>query len=124
MIVRISGEGQFRLPDEDAERLNELDNRAVAAVEQGDEAGFRELWTQMLELVARDGNALDDDELVESDVIMPPRDITFARGPGRVHRRGPDPGLTVAWSRLERDLPEREPARSPPRTAARRPAAP
>ena len=29
VIVRISGEGQFRLPDEDADRLNELDNRAV-----------------------------------------------------------------------------------------------
>ena len=37
MIVRISGEGQFRLPDEDADRLNELDNEAVAAVEAGDE---------------------------------------------------------------------------------------
>ena len=72
MIVRISGEGQFRLPDEDADRLNELDNRAVAAVEQGDETGFRELWSQMLELVASDGNELDDDELVESDVILPP----------------------------------------------------
>ena len=77
MIVRISGEGQFRLPDEDAARLNELDNRAVAAVEQGDETGFRELWSQMLEIVASDGNELAEDELVESDVIMPPRDVTF-----------------------------------------------
>ena len=51
VIVRISGEGQFRLPDEDADRLNELDNRAVSAVEQGDETGFQELWSQMLELV-------------------------------------------------------------------------
>jgi hypothetical protein len=82
MIVRISGEGQFRLPDEDGERLNELDNRAVSAVEQGDEAGFRELWNQMLELVSADGNELPDEELVESDFILPPRDITFdeARG--------------------------------------------
>ena len=31
----------------------------------------------MLELVASDGNAVDSDELVESDVILPPRDITF-----------------------------------------------
>ena len=77
MIVRISGEGQFRLPDDDGERLNELDNRAVSAVESGDETGFRELWSQMLELVTRDGNELPDDELVESDVILPPRDITF-----------------------------------------------
>jgi hypothetical protein len=77
VIVRISGEGQFKLPDEDAERLNELDNRAVNAVEQGDEAGFEELWKQMLEMVSSDGNAVDNDDLVESDVILPPRDITF-----------------------------------------------
>jgi hypothetical protein len=82
VIVRVSGEGQFRLPDEDAGRLNELDNRAVGAVEQGDEIGFRELWSQMLELVASDGNALDDDELVESDVILPPRDVTFQEAKG------------------------------------------
>ena len=82
MIVRISGEGQFRLPDEDADRLNELDNRAVSAVEDGDETGFKELWTQMLEIVSSDGNKIGEDELVESDVILPPRDITLdeARG--------------------------------------------
>ena len=77
MIVRIAGEGQYRLPDADEGRLNELDNQAVAAVEQGDQTGFQELWSQMLELVASDGNELDDEELVESDVILPPRDITF-----------------------------------------------
>jgi hypothetical protein len=82
MIVRVSGEGQFRLPDADGERLNELDNRAVAAVEQGDETGFHELWAQMLELVASDGNVLADDELVESDVILPPRDISFEEAKG------------------------------------------
>ena len=82
MIVRISGEGQFKLPDEDAGRLNELDNRAVSAVEEGDETGFKELWSQMLELVASDGNAVDDEELVESDVILPPRDISFNEAKG------------------------------------------
>jgi hypothetical protein len=88
MIVRISGEGQFRLPDEDAERLNELDNRAVSAVEQGDETGFHELWSQMLELVSSDGNVLPEDELVESDVILPPRDITFAEAQGEFSGEG------------------------------------
>jgi hypothetical protein len=82
MIVRISGEGQFRLPDEDADRLNELDNRAVSAVEQDDKDEFYELWSEMLALVARDGNALNDDELVESDVILPPRDIAFEEARG------------------------------------------
>jgi hypothetical protein len=88
VIVRISGEGQFRLPDEDAARLNELDNRAVAAVEQGDEHGFMELWAQMLDLVARDGNRLADDELEESDVILPPRDVSFEEARGEFTGEG------------------------------------
>lgn len=78
MIVRISGEGQFEVPDSEADHLNELDNQAVAAVEAGDEEGFHELWGKMLDLVAADGRRIDDDELVESSVILPPRDISFA----------------------------------------------
>ena len=77
MIVRVSGEGQFRIPDEDQAKLNELDNAAVEAVESGDEGRFQELWGQMLALVESDGNALADDELVESDIILPPRDISI-----------------------------------------------
>jgi hypothetical protein len=77
VIVRISGEGQFRLPDEDAGRLNDLDNQAVAAAEAQDEAKFNELWQQMLSMVQSDGEAIPGDELVESDVILPPRDVTF-----------------------------------------------
>ena len=88
MIVRISGEGQYELPDADAERLNELDNRAVAAADQGDETGFGELWTQMLELVVTDGTELGEDELVESDVILPPRDISFAEAQGEFTGEG------------------------------------
>jgi len=77
VIVRIAGEGQFRLPDEDAERLNGLDNGAVGAVEAGDRERFQELWNEMLALVQADGSALPEDELVESDVILPPRDVSF-----------------------------------------------
>jgi len=77
VIVRIANEGQFRLPDNDAARLNELDNQAVAAAEAKDESKFNDLWQQMLSLVEQDGQELDDDELVASDVILPPRDVSF-----------------------------------------------
>jgi PspA-Associated protein len=78
VIVRISGEGQFRLPDKTAAHLNQLDNEAVAAVEAGDQAKFSELWKQMLDLVqSEECEPVPDDELVESDVILPPRDISF-----------------------------------------------
>ena len=79
MIVRIATEGQYQLPDERrAERLNELDNEAVEAVEAGDEDRFHAAFEQMLELVRRDGTPLGDDELEESDVILPPPDTTLA----------------------------------------------
>ena len=88
MIVRISSEGQFKLADDAQARLNELDNEAVAAVEAGDEAKFQELWGQMLALVEKDGKKLDEDELVESDVILPPRDITFEEAKGEFTGEG------------------------------------
>jgi hypothetical protein len=77
VIVRIAMEGQYHLPDEDADRLNELDNAAVAAAEAGDEPRFIELWAQMLEVVRADGLPVAEDELVESDVILPPADVSF-----------------------------------------------
>ena len=77
MIVRISTEDQYRLPDEDAERLAELDNDAVAAVEADDEDSFHAVFEEMLQLVRRDGHKLGDDELEESDVILPPPDLSF-----------------------------------------------
>jgi len=77
VIVRIATESQYRLPDEDAERLNALDNESVAAVEAGDEDRFHELFEQMLDLVRTDGHVLGEDELAESDVILPPPDTSF-----------------------------------------------
>ena len=77
MIVRIATEDQYRLPDADAERLNALDNEAVAAVEAGDEDRFHAIFAEMLQLVRTDGARLADDELEESDVILPPPDLSF-----------------------------------------------
>jgi hypothetical protein len=78
VIVRIATEGQYRLPDEDAQRLNDLDNQTVEACEAGDEARFDRLFAEMLDLVRRDGRELGDDELEESDVILPPPDTSMA----------------------------------------------
>jgi PspAA-like protein len=77
MIVRIATEDQYRLPDEDAERLNDLDNDAVTAVEAGDEERFHEIFESMLDFVRTEGRRLGDDELEESDVILPPPDLSF-----------------------------------------------
>jgi hypothetical protein len=77
VIVRIATEDQYRVPDEDLRRLNELDNAVVEAVEAGDRERFTELLAQMIELVRTDGIKVEDDFLHESDVILPPPDSTF-----------------------------------------------
>jgi hypothetical protein len=88
VIVRIATEDQYRLPDEDAARLNDLDNQAVAAVEAGDEDRFHELFESMLELVRRDGHRLGEDEIEESDVIIPPPDLSFVEAQGEFSGEG------------------------------------
>ena len=122
VIVRIAGEGQFRLPDEDADRLNELDNRAVSAVEQGDETGFQELWSQMLELVSSDGNA--DRRRRAGRVRRDPAAARhhLRRGARRVHRRGPDPGLASLSESGGRRSESRPRHPGGPAPATRRPA--
>jgi len=77
MIVRIATEGQYRLADDAVERVNALDNDAVAAVEAGDEARFAELFGQLVALIRAEGEPLPDDELHGSDVIVPPPDTSF-----------------------------------------------
>jgi hypothetical protein len=78
VIVRIATEGQFDLDDGEAERLNELDNAVVAAVEAGSEDNFRQLFREMIELVRSNGRPVPDEELLESEVILPPPDLSFA----------------------------------------------
>lgn len=88
MIVRILSEGQFKLADEVQTKLNEIDNEAVAAVESGDEPRFHQLFEQMISLVETDGEPVADDELVESQVIIPPRDLTFEEAKGEFTGEG------------------------------------
>lgn len=78
MIVRIMGEGQYRLSEDVLERVNELDNAAVAAVEASEEDAFHEAFEEMLDVIRNEGDHLGDEEIETSDVIVPPADTSFA----------------------------------------------
>jgi hypothetical protein len=77
VIVRILTEGQFELDDSALDKLNELDNAVVEAVEAGDEAKFTELFAQLVAMVREQGAEVADDDLRPSQVILPPSDITM-----------------------------------------------
>ncbi|HUC35209.1 MAG TPA: hypothetical protein VMR48_05885 [Gaiellaceae bacterium] len=78
MIVRIMGEGQYRLADDALERLNELDDRAQEALDRDDEHELDRYLDEMAALVRRDGERLTDDDLSASDAIVPPSDLSLA----------------------------------------------
>jgi hypothetical protein len=77
VIVRISGEGQYRIDDAHHERLNQLDDAVVAAVDGGDEAQYQAGFEQLLAFVRSEGSELGGDELEPSDFILPPPDLSF-----------------------------------------------
>ncbi len=77
MIVRILGEGQLEVADDQLETLNELDRAVESTIESGDEAGFRAALTALLDGVRRTGTPLSDDSLEDSDLILPPPDATI-----------------------------------------------
>ena len=77
MIVRISSEGQYNLPGSFIDRLNEIDNELVEAVETEDQSAYETLLKRMLDLVRENGAPVPVDELVESDLILPEPDLTL-----------------------------------------------
>jgi hypothetical protein len=78
MIVRIMGEGQYRLSSDTLDRVNKLDNAAVAAVDGSDEDAFHAAFEEMLDTIRNEGEHLGDAEIETSDIIVPPSDTSFA----------------------------------------------
>jgi hypothetical protein len=78
VIVRIMGEGQYRLPEDVHGRVNDLDNAVVAAVERNDEDAFHVAFEELLEVIRTGGEHLGDEELETSEVIIPPADTSMA----------------------------------------------
>lgn len=77
MIVRLMGEGQWRIDDAVRERLNALDDQALQALEQNDETDLDSKLEQMWQLVKAEGKPLPAEDLSASDVVIPPADLTL-----------------------------------------------
>ena len=77
MIVRLMGEGQWRIDDGVRTRLNDLDEKAMAAIDREDEEELDRALEEMWDLVQTEGEAVPAQELAASDVIIPPSDLTL-----------------------------------------------
>ena len=74
MIVRILGEGQYRLEDAELDILNALADDVEAAAVAGDEEWLKRALERLLAEVRSQGVVLDDDLLIDSDLILPDAD--------------------------------------------------
>jgi hypothetical protein len=77
VIVRLMGEGQYRIDDQLQTRLNELDAKAVETIDREDEPALDQILDEMAQLVRDEGERLPDEELASSDLIIPPSDLTL-----------------------------------------------
>ena len=78
MIVRVLGEGQFRVDDDTAAKLTVLDKDLDAAVHADDEAVFKMALAAAVQLVRTAGSPVGADEFVTADYILPFSDATVA----------------------------------------------
>ena len=77
MIVRILGIGQFKLDDRHIDSLNKIDNQIVEHVSKGREKEFRKDLVKIISMIQEKGEAMDPAEIISSDIIVPPEDMTL-----------------------------------------------
>jgi hypothetical protein len=95
MIVRLMGEGQFRVAEDLLPQLNELDDRAQASLEADDEPALDDVLNAMWQLVRDRGEPLPDEDLSASDLIIPPSDLTLEETRKLFSEEGLIPDLPV-----------------------------
>ena len=79
IVVRLASHGQFKVGRRQEDLLNELndtDNQIVRLLSETEEK-MHSLLHQMVEKVIEQGEVVDD-ELIDSDLILPPSDLTLA----------------------------------------------
>ena len=77
MIIRILGEGQFRLDDNLVNKVNKIDNQIVDHVQKGNKAEFHRELAKLISTVKELGEPLDPVEIIPSDIIIPPGDLSL-----------------------------------------------
>jgi hypothetical protein len=87
IIVRVSGQGQFKVNGETLDRINDIDNSIVNLLENTDLDGdanstkvkqkeLNEKVIEIINLIRTNGMPLDDKEIMQSQIMIPNPDIS------------------------------------------------
>lgn len=77
MIIRILGEGQYRLDDSLVERINKIDNQIVGHVSRGEKAEYSRDLANLISTIKELAKPVDPVAILPSDIIIPPSDLSF-----------------------------------------------
>lgn len=77
MIIRILGEGQYRVEGDALATIQQLDEHVEEAVAGSDEQAFAAALEKLIDGVRAHGTPLADDELLPSDAVVPDTDTTL-----------------------------------------------
>ena len=91
MIIRILGQGQYRVDDAALAAINELDATLLTAVQEM-ETSYQAHAKALADAVAKHGSPLAVDEFVPSDAVVPGPDTTLAEALNLLTDEGLVPG--------------------------------
>jgi hypothetical protein len=92
VIIRILGDDQYEVADDQVDSLNELDGQLEKAVEGGDEGAFGAALAALLGRVRDVGTTVALDSLTPSDLILPPDSASLAEVRDMLNDDGLIPG--------------------------------
>lgn len=93
MIVRILGEGQWKLDQEAIDQINALDDKIGEAVVNDDQDELTSLLGELAVKVREVGEILPDDDLRDSDLILPDSAASVADVRAWLDESGSEDGL-------------------------------
>jgi hypothetical protein len=70
-------ENQYIVPSLYYDDINSLDNEIVKLIARDDKEGFRKKYEELISVIRKNGVPMDPKTLKNSDLIVPPADISF-----------------------------------------------
>jgi hypothetical protein len=78
-IVRVMGQGQYRVGNRAAKKISSIDNELIKIIElrKEGEKRYSRMLLDVLGLIKKEGVPLEHNEIIQSDIIVPGADISI-----------------------------------------------
>ena len=77
MIIRILNDNQYIMPSIYYDDINKIDHEIVSLIAHGDKKGFKQKYSELIAIIHKNGKPMDPKLIKESDIIVPPVDLTY-----------------------------------------------